>query len=769
MISLDFINSAFGLTLLAVIVVYYYSATRERKDSSYEESRIWLYGGVGYVLMLIYSGLNSSFNYYLFYFFLLTTEYLALYILNRGVENQVIVPQRFYIAVVFASALWVLYSIQHGNTFLITILPIMMIQCAAYFFIGLIYLLHEDFEMSMRNISGMLFLIITLTKLFYLLDLPIEKGAYISYIFGVDFNLYVILSFVIVLFDYNKSFMLSNGKNKRMLDLFNSTPIGVLQINSRGDIIAMNEKVRESLLLSEFDDLIDGPININDISKLPFDEEWQKILTHLNLGKTYSLEADIFLGEDRRRYEFLFMPNLNELEEEEQSTSLTCLILSSRRTYSIVSRAGLEEKVDLVIPNKYRLMELFDIGINQHMMHDFGVILIKIVNYDSITNIVNAHETTAIDQLVISKLNKLDFVYCVGKVSQDTFEIITIDFLEPQEIQDYVTYIKDVLSHQSFYDNEMNVYTLDYRLGIALAPADGFTQRDLLRNASIAVAKAATEEKGYIQFYSEHIKSELVNKLQLETKLRDGIFNDELFIEYQPQFTIKNEEIRGLEALVRWKLQDGTIMTPDEFIPLAEEMGLMDELGEWVLKNSLIEASKWNIRYNQKWVLSVNISVAQLEIDGFADSVIKLIEEFHYPVEYLELEVTETRMAKSSDRVFLELRKLQSFGVKIAIDDFGTGYSSLDYLRLLPFDILKIDKGFIERIHDNEMDHKIVESIIELINNMELESIAEGVETKEQLDFLRKTSCNYVQGYVYSRPLSKDAVIDLIIESMEDM
>lgn len=768
MISLDFIYAAFAMTLLAVIMVYYYSAVRERQYNSFKESKTWILGGIGYILMLVYNGLNSNFSYYLFYFFLITTLYLSLYILNKGVPEQVIVPPRFYLAVMVFNILWILYSIEHGNTFFITVLPSLLIQCAAFFFIGLIYLLHEDYEMSMRNISGMMYLMMTLTKLFYLLDLPIDSRVYLTYIFRVDFTLYLILSFVVVLFDYNRECMISNGVNKKLLTAFQSTPIGVLQINTRGDIIAMNDRVKNAILISEFEEFADTTINIHELSKLPFDKEWIQILEHLNQGKTYSLEADIFLGDEQTKYEFLFMPNLNELEEEEQNSNITCFILNSRRTYSVVSRAGVEEKQDYIIPNKYRLMELFDIGINQHMMHDFGVILIKVVNYVSITNIVNAHETTAIDHLVVSKLKKLDFVYCVGKVNQDTFEIITKDLLDKDEIHNYVNYVKDILSHQSFYDNEMNVYTLDYRIGISMAPNDGFSQRDLLRNASIAIAKAATEEKGYVQFYNEYIKTELANKLQLETKLRDGIFNDELFIEYQPQFTIQNEVIRGFEALVRWRLQDGTVMSPDEFIPLAEELRLMDELGEWVLRHSLIEATKWNIRYDKSWVLSVNISIAQLEVQGFAESVVQLIEEFDYPAHLLELEVTETKMAKSSDRVFLELKELQEFGVKIAIDDFGTGYSSLDYLRLLPFDILKIDKGFIERLHDNEMDHKIVESIIELINKMELESIAEGVETKEQLEFLRKTSCNYIQGFVYSRPLSKDAVIDLIIESLED-
>ena len=308
---------------------------------------------------------------------------------------------------------------------------------------------------------------------------------------------------------------------------------------------------------------------------------------------------------------------------------------------------------------------------------------------------------------------------------------------------------------------------MDYRIGVSLSPNDGDTQRELLRNATISIAKASTEEKGFIQLYNDRIKDEVAGKLQLESKLRDGIYGEQLFLEYQPQYTIRNDVIRGFEALVRWELQDGTIMSPSEFIPIAEELGLIDELGEWVLRNSIFEAEKWNNQYGMNWLLCVNVSIGQLEHIGFADSVIEIVNELNYPPHLLELEVTESKMAKSSDRVFLELKKLQDAGIKIVIDDFGTGYSSLDYLRLLPFDILKIDKGFIERLDDNDMDHKIVASIIELVNNLNLESIVEGVETRKQLDFLRKTSCNYIQGFVYSKPLSKDAVIDLILESIK--
>jgi EAL domain-containing protein (putative c-di-GMP-specific phosphodiesterase class I) len=766
--SLEFIYSAFGLTLLAVIIIYYYSSIRERKESSFSDSQIWLFGSIGYIIVLFTSGFGDGYNDNYFYIYLISSLLLTMYILTKNTQKQIVVPRRFYISLLIFNIFWILYSIDQGSSFFITVLPSVLLQAAAYFFVGLVYLLKEDYEMSMRNITGMLFLLMTLIKLFYLIDIPIEHSAQIMMIFKADFSNYIILCFVIILFDYNRNCMVSNRQNRQFAESFQHIPLGIMQINSRGDIISMNERVKNAMKVSEYVEYSDEIVNIHELSKLPFDEEWQRILAQLNDGKTYSLEADIFLKNDTTHYEFLFLPNLNESESENQSNIATCLVLDSRRATSLLKNVEREEKEELSIPNKYKLMELFDYGVHQKLMRNFGVILIKIVNYDAITNIVNSHETSAIDQLVISKMRKLDFVYCVGKVNQDTFEVITHDLLSMSEIHDYTQNMKDILSHQSFYDNEMNVYTLNYRIGISMAPNDGFTQRELLRKASIAIAKATTEEKGYVQFYNDHIKDEVATKLQIESKLREGIDNDELFLEYQPQYTIKDDKIRGFEALVRWKLHDGSIMSPDEFIPIAEELDLIDDLGEWVLRHSLIEASRWNNRYHKNWMICVNISVSQLENEGFAESVIKIIEEFNFPTHLLELEVTETKMAKSTDRVFIELKKLHDFGIKIAIDDFGTGYSSLDYLRLLPFDILKIDKGFIERLNTNETDHRIVESIIEPVNKLDLESLAEGVETKEQLEFLRKTSCNYVQGFVYSKSLSKDAVIDLLIESLDD-
>ncbi len=764
--GLNFIYYTFMLLIYFLICLYYYSARKERSESVFSESRVLIYGGMGYMLMLFYNGSGDLGN-FLFYIFSLITLAVTMIIMTKNLRDQIVIPSRLYLSVIFFSFLWIVVSLQSGYSYKDTILPIILIQAMMFFLMGLLYLLYEEFEISMRNMSGILFVLMTIVKLSYLFDFHVALPVQINTIFKLDLSIYLLICYVLVVFEYNQSYLMNNKSSRRLVENIQKLPIGIIELNPKGDILLMNKTVEEKFLETGIIEERGKVVNLHQITRIPFEQNWSEIIEVLVTGKAFSVEADIFIDESNQKLEFIFVPNQEHNECESILATITAFIVVRDRYLSLVSQTEFVQSEALSIPNKYKLMELFDKGINVYHMTRFGMILIKIVNYNSLTTIVNAHETITIDRLLVDKLSKLNFVYCVGKVSEDTFEVLTVNTVIDGEVHQYIQYIKDILSHQSFYDNDMNVYGLDYRIGIAMAPEDGFTQRELHKNATLAIARASSEDKGYVQFYNEHIRDEVVTKLQLETKLRDGILAKELYLEFQPQFRQEDHTIRGFEALVRWRLQDGTLLMPSEFVHLAEEVGIIDELGEWVLKTSVEEALKWNRKFHKSWTLSVNVSVLQLEEEGFADQVISVLDRTGYPAELLELEVTETKMIRTSDRVFLELNRLHEKGVKIAIDDFGTGYSSLDYLRLLPFDILKIDKGFIERMHQNVMDHKILENIIDLVERMDMECIAEGVETKEQLEFLQGTSCQYIQGYIYSKPMSAEAVLDLINESEE--
>lgn len=764
--GLEFLYTVFGFIIYSLIGIYYFSGISENQTSDFKESKIWILGGIPFLITLTIMSAVENYSLYVFYAFLALSSFLYVMLLRYSLKNQTLIHKNVAFLIEGFVIIWLLYSLLMKNSFYITILPVILIQVLVLFFIGLFYLLHDEYEMSMRNISGMLFLVLTILKISYLFEVGISATEYVRGVFNVDFIIYLFIGFVIVLFDYNRKELIVESDGRQINDSIGSAKLGTLQMNIRGDIISANDMILKKLERSGMD-YENEAINVTQLIRFPKDESFEQIKDHLNNGHTYSIESVDTFMDDEKRYEFVFLPNRSEEQGNAHSMIIHCLVLDGNRELSVVSKLEEETENNYSVPNRYRLMELFEIGIHHKRMYHFGIILVKIVNYDTLTKIVNDHEYSAIDYIITEKIKKLDFIYCIGKVTQDTYEIITHDYNENSEIVDFIQLIKDILMHQSFYDHEMNIYSLDYRIGVALAPEDGFTQRDLLRKASIAIAKAATEEQGYVQFYHDEIKHEVANKLHIATRLRDSLFTDQLFMLYQPQYCMASESIKGFEALVRWMLPDGTVMSPNEFIPIAEENDLMDELGEWIFRNSFEQGAIWNNKYHMDWTLSVNVSVCQMEYEGFAQSVLNLLSEYELDPYCLELEVTETKIAKSSDRVLIELRKLQEKGVKIAIDDFGTGYSSLDFLRHMPFDIIKIDKGFIERLNQNEIDHKIVESIINLVKNIEVHSVAEGVETEEQLRLLKHANVDYVQGYVYSRPMRADKVIEKIKEILK--
>ncbi len=762
--SLSFLYVGFGLIVFAIIAIYYFSASFEKEREEFGNSKIWMYSGVGYAIMLLNSGVASKYGFYAFYIFLLVSLYMSLYILSANTQHLFIIPHSFYIGIQMFNFTWVIYGIYQGLDMYVTILPMVLLQSMAFFFAGLIYLLYEDYEMSMRNISGMLMLVLSLVKLFYVLTMEKEYIFSLA-VFRVDFLLYVVLAFVLVLFDFNKKHVKKNEAVQQMLELLDSVPMGMLLINPRGDIMRINDKVEAMFSVNELQEFKAGKMNLLDVENLPFERYWNQILDTVNENKTYTMKVGIPRDEEIRMYEFLFM----QYEEKDESNN-PILAVKNIACFIIYNQEQSEQRVDEDIPtsthnrwhSKYEVMEAFDNAVTHHHMTEFGGILIKIVNYDAIKTLMDPQDEFLIDEILMDKISELESIHGIGKISHDSYLILTGQLADEYKLKDQVDLIDFILHHQTYYDVNMNAYNLDYRMSVALYPKDGKTYQAISSNTSIAMAKVMAEEKGHIQFYNTSVRDEIVHKFKLESKLRDGIYNDELFIHYQPQYKAQNEEIRGFEALVRWKISEDAVLSPDEFLPIAESMNLMDELGDWVLREALKEAVIWNIEYKKGWMLSVNVSLSQLDKEGFAARVIQAVNQVEYPPELLEIEVTETKMATSTDRAYIELKKLRDCGIKIAIDDFGTGYSSLEYLRWIPFDVLKIDKGFIDRLDESEMDNAIVGSILDLVQKLKLEAVAEGVETASQLAYLKEANIDYIQGYVYSRPISAEAVMDLI-------
>lgn len=305
-------------------------------------------------------------------------------------------------------------------------------------------------------------------------------------------------------------------------------------------------------------------------------------------------------------------------------------------------------------------------------------------------------------------------------------------------------------------------------IGIAVYPNDGFTPEQLLEAADVAMYQAKAHGKNCMRFYAENMNQALVRRQEIETGLRQAINNNELCLLYQPEIDSVSERVVTVEALLRWKRKD-LLISPSDFISVAEETGLIIPIGEWVLRTACRQAKNWVDSGLPYIRIAVNISCRQLQQHNFVDTVESILRETGLPPDMLELEVTEGTLIQDPESTSDKLTRLRKSGVRLAIDDFGTGYSSLGRLKRFEIDNLKIDRSFIDDLltshngpHDNANGNVITTAIIALAHSMSMNSVAEGVETDAQVDFLRKHFCDSLQGYFFSKPVPPEDIPNLL-------
>jgi diguanylate cyclase (GGDEF)-like protein/PAS domain S-box-containing protein len=291
-------------------------------------------------------------------------------------------------------------------------------------------------------------------------------------------------------------------------------------------------------------------------------------------------------------------------------------------------------------------------------------------------------------------------------------------------------------------------------IGVSIFPQHGIDGETLIKNADAAMYCAKQNGPNKIQFFTEDLNAQMVERLTLESGLRMALSRNEFFLVYQPQVDIATGRVVGFEALLRWEAPALGLVPPDKFIRIAENCGLIVPIGEWVLRAACLQARKWQDEGLPAVRLAVNVSAVQFRQDGFRDLIKDVLRETGLAPEYLELELTESLLLTNADVVFSVLHELNDMGLKLAIDDFGTGYSSLSYLKQFRVDKLKIDRSFIRDIAIDPDDAAITIAIISMAKSLNLKVIAEGVESEEQMSFLRLHDCDEIQGYYFSRPLS---------------
>lgn len=442
----------------------------------------------------------------------------------------------------------------------------------------------------------------------------------------------------------------------------------------------------------------------------------------------------------------LILPNINECDRAHQ-------IIHRMAHYDwltgLANRTLINERLTAMLDEAKRNTEYMAVvfidldnfkSVNDTLGHDAGDDLLK-----------------SVSRSIESCIEKGDMV---GRLGGDEFVVAISNFNSTMDVVKKVNKILEVIN------KPLNIGGMDFYItasaGIAIYPNHGDNVKTLLKNADTAMYEAKNSGKNTYQLYNNELNKRLSNRLNMENELRNAIKNEEFELFYQPQVDVGTGELVGVEALVRWMHPTKGIISPSEFIPFAEETGLILPIGEWILRKACIQNRIWQDMGYKPIRIAVNLSIKQFENENLVWTVNKILEETGLDPRWLELEITESIAVKCFDCAVRKINQLKGIGIYVSLDDFGTGYSSFNYLKQLPIDTLKIDKIFLDNLSPGSNEEFITRTIIDLARRLNLVVVAEGVETSKQLEFLKDHNCDRAQGYLFSRPISESQFENLL-------
>ncbi|HEY9770828.1 MAG TPA: diguanylate cyclase [Coleofasciculaceae cyanobacterium] len=424
------------------------------------------------------------------------------------------------------------------------------------------------------------------------------------------------------------------------------------------------------------------------------------------------------------------------------------------------------------LPNYNLLLEYIEQEISfcqQRLGYKFVILFVdvnrfKIIN-SSLGRILGDHLLIAIAERLQNCLRSHDFI---ARMGNDEFVIL----LSNVEHLNYATNVAERIYRELSIPFNLESYEVfvEASIGIAVGNKEYSKPENLLRDAELAVSDAKRQNKSHYQIFDQSMRGKALTLLQLENDLRRAIKREEFMLHYQPIISLSTNKIKGFEVLVRWRHPEKGIVSPGEFIPLAEETGLIIPLGFWVLTEACKQMCSWQVKFRGllDWKVSVNISSKQLGLPNFVAQIKQILRETKLDPHNLKLEITESSLVEDTQNTILMLKELKSLGIEFSLDDFGTGYSSLSYLHQFPFDTLKIDRSFVNSVGDNLEKLGIVRAIVALARNLDMDTIAEGIETVDQLAQLKALKCEYGQGYYLSKPLDKEILENIIATDLAD-
>jgi len=588
-------------------------------------------------------------------------------------------------------------------------------------------------------------------------------------------------------------------KSYEEIEQTNEELINALETLNKSSQVLQEEKEKYKFLVENVSDLIfELDINQKKIElygKLKdfFDVEticstkssrvWLEYLHEDDRGKVFRKFQDaIFLQDDEVEVEFRVKDkcgrwrwlssrahiNYDEKKNPEKIVAV-CIDWTAKKEY--------EERIEYIayfdtltgLPNRKLFEETLEnmLSKTETEKSTGAVVLIDIDNFKDINDIYG-HEAgdeylKAIGEKVSEYLKNLEVKTFFARVGGDEFAIIFHGLAKKEQIIEFCAQILKIFETEVYIESiERHLFT-SASMGISFYPDDGKNVKEIFRNVDMALSSAKENGKNDFQIFLPFMLMKNLKKIEIEKNLKKAIEGDQFELYYQPVINLKDMQIHSVEALLRWNLPGKGMVSPLEFIPVAEESGLIVKIGEMVIEKAFSDLKNWERKGIDYIHMAINLSVRQFKTKFFVDVVQKLIERYNVNPQRISFEITETGAVENFDVSLKILSFLCQMGIKFMIDDFGTGYSSLIYLRKLPIGGVKIDKSFISEIEISKESRAIVEGIILMAHKIDLKVVAEGVETKKELEILKEIGCDFAQGYLFSKPLPKTEVEKLLM------
>lgn len=565
-----------------------------------------------------------------------------------------------------------------------------------------------------------------------------------------------------------KTYNLNNEKDqyyyrfKTTLDSLNAMLIEVYESNK---VLYISEIIKKEWLISE-------DINYKTLLSM-FSDEYKEALQYVlddyvlyKKQEEFSLFSELYTKDNKKKYlsikgkgqknihgEYHISVVIFDItHEKEQETKIEYIKLHDEIT-GLPNRHHFKQKANSII------MEIKD------TYENIALIFIDIDNFKYINDAFGSE----IGNKVLRKIGSLlkengDADSFVSRYAGDEFIILKRNILDLNILNTYLKKLIEDLGN-CIRVGDKEIYTT-ISMGVALYPKDGEDLETLLKRVDVAMYSAKNEGKNTYRYFNMDILNSINRQYLIEKGLRNAIKNKELYLVMQPKVRSNDESIEGFECLVRWNSEELGVVSPAEFIPIAESSSIIIELGKYIIKEAMERCRTMINETNKKFKLSINLSEVQLRDESLLEFINLEASKWDIDPSYIEFEITETVLIQSAERNVTILERLKERGFSIALDDFGTGYSSLNYLNILPIDILKIDRSFIVGIGVDKKSEYIIRTIINLSHDLEIKVVAEGVETKEQLEFLKDCKCDIIQGYFFSKPQMYNKALFMLREGV---